>query len=314
MINVFFSIIIPTHNRAELLKKALDSLLAQTYQNFEVLVCDDGSSDNTKDIVNEFSNKLNIHYIWEENWGGPARPRNNGIRAAKGEWICFLDSDDYWYPLKLESCLLYLDESDLVYHHLDIVGDENFSYHDKLICRKIDSKFTFKDLLLNWNGIANSSVLVRKSILNNSIFFDEDKKLIGVEDFDMWLQIAQKTNRFTLIPEILGAYYVGGVSLTSNIETVIQKENYLLGKYKNYLLDLEFNKIQSHILYIAGTKLLNCDERKKANYYLLKVVKNNCSLIQRFKALIFYIFGKSTFIIIKFFLFKKNGFHNSSML
>ena len=75
-----FSIIIPTYNRALLLKRCLDSLCSQTYRDFEVIVCDDGSTDGTNEIINQFEDKLSLKYLYDTNWGGPARPRNNGIK------------------------------------------------------------------------------------------------------------------------------------------------------------------------------------------------------------------------------------------
>src|SRR5680860_1084245 len=109
-----FSVIIPTYNRAKDIDQCLSSLLAQTYKNFEVIVCDDGSTDNTKDIVESYKDRLNIRYDWSENWGGPARPRNRGIKLSQADWICFLDSDDWWCPNKLEECVKYLDNYDAV--------------------------------------------------------------------------------------------------------------------------------------------------------------------------------------------------------
>src|SRR6266545_511842 len=97
----FFSVVIPTYNRAEKLRRALESLLHQSYGDFEVLVCDDGSTDGTREVVSAYAGELQISYLWEENWGGPARPRNRGIAAAQGKWVCFLDADDWWHPDKL---------------------------------------------------------------------------------------------------------------------------------------------------------------------------------------------------------------------
>jgi len=90
-LNNIISVIIPTYNRSKELKRCLESLTRQTYKKFEVIVCDDGSTDNTKEVVNSYRNVLNIIYIKDENFGGPARPRNNGIKLSNGEYIAFLD-------------------------------------------------------------------------------------------------------------------------------------------------------------------------------------------------------------------------------
>lgn len=82
------SVIIPTYNRAADLKRCLDSLTYQTYKDFEVLVCDDGSTDNSEQVIKAFSDQLNITYFWRENFGGPARPRNLGLQYATGNFSC----------------------------------------------------------------------------------------------------------------------------------------------------------------------------------------------------------------------------------
>jgi len=92
------SVIIPTYNRAEYVTHAIDSVLAQTYTDYEIIVVDDGSADNTKDVLLPYMDR--IRYIYQEN-AGLSAARNTGIKAAKGDWIAFLDSDDEWLPGKL---------------------------------------------------------------------------------------------------------------------------------------------------------------------------------------------------------------------
>ena len=97
----FFSVVIPTYNCCELLKRALTSVFSQTYQNFEIIVVDNSSTDNTKTVVKNFKNDR-IKYIEVNNNGVIAYSRNKGIENSRGEWIVFLDSDDVWKPEKLE--------------------------------------------------------------------------------------------------------------------------------------------------------------------------------------------------------------------
>ena len=97
----FFSVIIPTYNCADFLKRALSSVFIQTYQNFEVIVVDNSSTDNTEDVLNSFDDKkLTVKKV--NNNGIIAHSRNKGIENAKGKWVAFLDSDDIWKPEKLE--------------------------------------------------------------------------------------------------------------------------------------------------------------------------------------------------------------------
>ena len=98
------SVVVATYNRADLISETLDSILNQTYKIFELIVVDDGSSDNTEEIVKNYSDSR-LKYIKTDNWGGPARPRNIGIRESKGEYIAFCDNDDLWEKNKLEKQL-----------------------------------------------------------------------------------------------------------------------------------------------------------------------------------------------------------------
>ena len=100
MIEPFINVIIPTFNRSEELKRALRSVFAQDYPHFDVWVIDDGSTDNTPQVIEEFSTQKNLNYIKTENRGVSAA-RNTGILKSKGEWCAFLDSDDEWLPHKL---------------------------------------------------------------------------------------------------------------------------------------------------------------------------------------------------------------------
>lgn len=221
------SIIIPTYNRGDQLRICLKSLQEQSFKNFEVLVCDDGSTDNTFTVVEEFKDILNINYIKDTNFGGPAKPRNNGLKQAKGEIVAFLDSDDWWYPNKLEVSVPYLSDYDLVYHDLDIY--KSIEKPNGVAKGRVLSGNIAKDLLLNGNGIINSSVIIRKSIADLVGEITEDKNLIAVEDFDYWIRAAKVTDRFKYISQSLGAYWEGeNISYSTK---QIDRAKSLLDKY-----------------------------------------------------------------------------------
>lgn len=237
----FVSVIIPTYNRANDLDRCLKSLQNQTFKNFEVLICDDGSTDNTKEIVEKYNSIMKIKYIKDENFGGPARPRNNGLKKAKGEIIAFLDSDDWWYPNKLEISLLYLDEYDLIYHDLDIYNTVEKS---KGVAKgRVLSGDIAKDLIVNGNGIANSSVVIKKEIVDLVGEITEDKNLIAVEDYDYWIRVAKVTSRFKYIDQCLGGYWEGE-NISYSVKQ-IDRAKYLLDKY---LKDLSPKEQKSTIL------------------------------------------------------------------
>lgn len=248
-----FSIVIPTYNRAEQLRRAMQSIAEQTYRDFEVIVCDDGSNDNTELVVETFTNQFPITYLWEENWGGPARPRNRGIKEATGEWICFLDSDDWWYPKKLETVKKYLDkyDADIAYHDLDI-----YTLEGKRLWKKDKGKRfkkpVFTALLKNGQGPSNSSVVVRKAIINQVGGLSEDKLLIAVEDYDLWLKISRVSDKFCYIPQTLGAYWTGGGNITEWSDRQIARVDNVYKKYEMFLPHQEKKEIDKVFSYIKG--------------------------------------------------------------
>ena len=183
------SVIIPTFNHANLLGKALESVINQTYGNWEAIVVDNQSTDETNQVIGKFKNSR-IQYLKISNGGIIAKSRNLGINVAKGEWIAFLDSDDWWTKDKLEICLKNVDEKiDFIYHKLEIIYDNANSYFKtkKNIGRQLN-KPILEDLLIseikNGNAIGNSSVVVRKDILDKIGGISENKKMVASEDFN----------------------------------------------------------------------------------------------------------------------------------
>lgn len=210
------SVVIPTYNRAKDLKRCLDSLLAQTFRDFEVLVCDDGSTDGTVEVVSLYKDSLELTYHWAENFGGPARPRNTGLRLARGAYVALLDSDDWWAPRKLAESVRRLDAgADLVYHDMFAVRSSRQRLHwHRHRTRELMTP-VFDDLLQYGNALCNSSVVVRREILLDVGGFSEDRSLIAWEDYDAWLRIARVTERFERLGETLGYYWTGGGNLSS---------------------------------------------------------------------------------------------------
>lgn len=238
-----FSIIIPTYNRGERLKICLDSLVNQTYRNFEVIICDDGSNDNTKAVVESYNVKLNLIYLWEENWGGPAKPRNRGIAKAQGEWICFLDSDDWWTPNKLQVCYESIKSNvDLIYHDITLCRGKS---RKGIRVRKMASPILI-DLLVKGNEICNSSVVVRKNILSIIGGINEDKKMISSEDYNTWLRISQLTDNFVHIPKKLGFYNI-------HEQGISQKDSFTPTRFASaeFLIFLDESQRKKHEAFIA---------------------------------------------------------------
>jgi glycosyltransferase involved in cell wall biosynthesis len=252
------SVVIPTFNRARDIPRCLDSLAAQTYKHFEVLVCDDGSTDDTRAVVARYVDKLPIEYHWAENFGGAARPRNAGMRLARGKYIAFLDSDDWWRPEKLARCVERLEAgADLVYHDLFVIrsAGQRFSWRKVRTAELVPP--LFDDLVRKGNVVPNSSVVVRASTIRDIGGFSENEGLIAWEDYDAWLRIAKLTERFERIDETLGYYWLGSNNISSPRRTIDNlerfKETYLADERKvpawyHYAMGLSYHKLARHEL------------------------------------------------------------------
>jgi glycosyltransferase involved in cell wall biosynthesis len=197
---------IPSYNHAKFLAKCLNSVINQTYSNLEVIVVDNYSTDGTDDILSGFSDHR-ISVIKVNNEGSIAMSRNTILHKSRGEWIAFLDSDDWWREDKLEKCAHnFQPRIDLIYHDLIIVDETTDRSQSMRIKSRILEEPVFKDLIIKGNTIATSSVVVRSTILSKVNGMNESKEMFGIEDFNTWLKISQITEGFRHIPENLGFY------------------------------------------------------------------------------------------------------------
>ena len=198
------SVIIPTYNRAEMVKEAIQSVLEQTYTDYEIVVVDDGSTDNTRDVVNALNRRFNkIRYIYQENKGRSAA-RNRGIRTALGDYIAFLDSDDRFLPEKLRMQVEVLEsnsDAGMVYTNTINVDENGRMLADSDITRRKLSGCIYPELLfIKGTSICTPSVLVRTQVLNEVGVFDETMDI--AEDLDLWRRIARQY-KVLQIPEPL---------------------------------------------------------------------------------------------------------------
>lgn len=242
------SVIIPSYNHAHYLGRALQSVLDQTYTNWEAIVVDNHSTDHTDKVIEGFAHPR-IKCLKINNNGVIGASRNLGIRAANGVWVAFLDSDDWWVNDKLLSCVQQINhEYDFVYHDLVIVGSSARGIWKKLIKSWQVKCPVLLDLIENGNAIATSSVLVRFEFLNRINGMNESLDMVAAEDYNAWLRIADLGARFKYIPKALGFYQVHAESMSrKNMAIPIRSA---VKEFLHRLNQKNLNQLEAEIKYL----------------------------------------------------------------
>lgn len=251
------TIVIPTFNHAHYLGEAITSVFSQTYSNWELLVIDNNSTDNTDEILSQFAHPrmtiLKVH-----NNGSIAMSRNKGCNHAQGEWVAFLDSDDIWSENKLKECSsFFIPEVDLIYHDLKVIEKNPQSKAKKAIKSRQVKRPVLMDLLLKGNTIATSSVVLRKSLLEKVGGMSEEPELIGTEDYNTWLKISKITEGFTHIGIQLGSYRlhkanISGMKKYSPPWAAIAEFLPALSQKEGERLELRFMYVGARMEYQSG--------------------------------------------------------------
>lgn len=209
------SVIIPTYNRGNLIKRAVDSVLSQTFKDFEIIIIDDGSKDDTKEVLAPYMDR--VRYVPQAN-GGISKARNRGIELAQGQYIAFLDSDDYWAPEKLQMQTDILDGNPkigIVYVRMPIVDE-----HGNVLGMKPNgvSGKNFQELLRVWGDLPTSSVMTRKECFDRVGVFDPN--LPPMEDIDMWIRIAYHYDLHEIEGKVLAYYWRHDHQITKDLVKV----------------------------------------------------------------------------------------------
>jgi len=278
------SVIIPTYNRAHLLSRAIKSVLNQTFQDFEIIIVDDASTDNTDRLVASFQNSRMI-YIQHERNQGSAAARNTALRQAQGEFIAFLDSDDEWLPDKLEKQMKLFSKASqnvglVVTGAMDI--RENIPY--QIYLPKFRGNIARRILIENCVGLT-SIALVRKECFTKSGLFDES--LRGSEDWDLWIRIAQHYE-VDFTPDILLRYCPQPDSMIRDHDAGIKAHKMIFKKYHHLFKTLP-RTYRAARYYHAGFFFLWKRETWECCRHLIKAVFLNPRLVF---SLISYFFKK----------------------
>jgi len=235
--NDLVSVVIPTYNHAHFLKQALQSVIDQTYICWEALVVDNHSEDNTDAVVNSFGDKR-IKLFKIHNRGVLAASRNMAIQHARGDWVAFLDSDDWWHPEKLARSVEVLKKgAQLVCHAEDWIQDGTVIRTVKYGPKK---KATYHHLLFGKNCFSTSAVTVMRDGILQAGGFTEDPRAIGVEDYHLWLKLAKADCNMEFIEKALGCYRIYSSSQSSNLLKQLNSERWVLEDHFETLGQMNF--------------------------------------------------------------------------
>ncbi|HCO19315.1 MAG TPA: glycosyl transferase [Tissierellales bacterium] len=268
--NPTVSVIIPTYNRAHMVDRAIRSVLSQTYQDFELIVADDASTDNTEEVVEGFDDERIRYICHKENSGTSVAPRNTGIKAARGEYIAFLDSDDEWLPGKLEKQMGKFNsvsqDVGLIYSGFVRVDDKTGETRFERMPDRSERGDVFK-ILLKGDIVGPLTAIVRKECFEKAGTFNEEFR--SNQDLDMWLRIS-RYYKFDFVPEILARYYIHDSHGSRNIERQIQGLLLFMNKYQKYMSK---TVVSSRLGYL-GMLLAYQGKFKEASIYFKQAVYN----------------------------------------
>jgi glycosyltransferase involved in cell wall biosynthesis len=272
------SIVIPTYNRSLDLARALESVAVQTQLPYEVIVCDDGSEEDIRSVVDRFTPRLNVSYMRISKSGGPGRPRNHAVAAATGSWISFLDSDDWWYPDRIEALQPLLREPvDVVYHRLDVKYFSSTPLPWKRL-RHVGydcGPDPLRTMVTRGNPLPNSAAVVRRPTLVALGGITED--YTSVEDFDTWLRIAEAGGIFRFVKWDLGAYAVTESNISKFSWKQLRRQRALFERHLPMVPETLRPIAASNFDYLIGSYAARLRMIPMAERYLAKV-KASCTL------------------------------------
>lgn len=268
------SVIVPCYNQGTYLNEALESVFKQTYNNWECLIIDDGSTDNTKEIANLWITKDSKFKYYYKNNGGVSSARNVGISKSKGDFLQFLDSDDILYKSKFKDSLEYLipgghqNNYEIVISNFKMLSEDS----QKILpafCTLKESYFSLEGFLLKWN--VDFSIQIQCGLFSANLFkgINFPENLSAQEDWVVWVLLMKATNKVFFLDKDL-AYY--RTNLKSRMQTIGIDDNQIkvLGNFRALLTSDEYYKLTVNLL-------INLSNAKTTYKNNLNKVKNSNS-------------------------------------
>ena len=251
------SVIIPTYNRAYTIKRAIESVLEQTFKEFELIIVDDGSSDNTEEIISKIEDSR-IRYIKQPN-AGAAAARNTGVCNAKYDYVAFQDSDDYWYPDKLLKQVeaLTQNNADVVFCKLRRI---NYGDGDDVL-PNISEGFVTLDKLLRKPIISTQTLFGKREVFVNYPF---DERLQALEDYAFSFSAAQQYT-FYHVADVLVDLYLQENSLTADMRKYYQSSCTIMENYQD--IWSKYPEIAAERYYVQGCLAQKIGFNDAASFY-----------------------------------------------
>jgi len=285
------SIIIPVYNRAQLLSRSIRSVLNQTFQNFEVIVVDDGSTDDIESVVKSFNDKR-IQYIRHEERRGAPAARNTGIRLARGRYIAFQDSDDEWRSEKLEKQMRAFENAPpdlgVVYTSFWRIENGRKNYIPPSNFKQKEGYI--HEILLETNFIATPTAIVKKECFEKAGMFDES--LPRLQEWELWIRIS-KYYRFKHIDEPLVNAYLQPDSISRNMNALIMARKLILEKHFEEI-SKKSALLGKHYYEIGALLCLN-GEIEEGKSYFIKAIRTYPFNAKLLFSTLFSLLGKRAY-------------------
>jgi len=260
------SVIIPTYNRAKYISEAIGSIMSQTYNDYEIIVVDDGSTDNTKEVLKKYKEK--IKYVCQKNQGSAAA-RNRGVKESRGEFIAFVDSDDLLMPRCFELQVQALEKNPqaaFAYGKSGLVDEGGRCIKKIFSTKKRRSGNIFEDLLFG-SCIRTDTAMFRKACFNDIGGYD--KSLLRAQDWDMYLRMCKKYE-VVFIDEVVAQYRYHGSNSVRDTEMLLNFVLKIMNKHKGCFKD---HPHRSHIYSEYGWEFIQKGRKERGKELILESLK-----------------------------------------
>lgn len=308
------SVIIPVYDSQEFIAEAIESVIRQTYQNWEMIIVDDKSTDDSVKIAKSYVEKDSRIKVFEldSNSGRPAVPRNYGLKHSQGRYVAFLDSDDVWLPSKLAKQMCHFQGKGIVG-----VGSQELWIKGPLAARKYFSghngytDYQYRDIL-SFNYISSSSVVAPRDILVDLGGFDECEDFLYIEDWELWLRMAQR-GKFRVLQDPLLFYRIRPdkkleAAKASKRQFCVIEKHLRLGN----IAEDDLKDINANINFLIGLNLIRLEDPENREYFT-KALKDTSEFKLKVKIFGWYLLSLLPLKFLKvlrflFFRFKALGY------